>query len=60
MKTCFQIAECSLSYAKISKKMKDFSLFNHFYILILNRQEDMLNLLYKSYNQLLFSVSLDH
>ena len=39
MKTCFQIAECSLSYAKISKKMKDFSLFNHFYILILNRQE---------------------
>ena len=27
MKTCFQIAECSLSYAKISKKMKEFSLF---------------------------------
>ena len=39
MKTCFQIAECNLSYAKISKKMKELSLFNHFYILILNRQE---------------------
>ncbi len=59
MKTCFQIAECSLSYAKISKKMKDFSLFNHFYILILNRPKNMSNLLYKSYNQLFFSVSLD-
>jgi len=31
----------SLSFyrGKISKKMKEFSLFNHFYILILNRQE---------------------